>query len=154
MPGTLIIAVGNPLRGDDGVAWHVAAALDERPLPPHTTIHTVHQLLPELAAEAAQVAQVIFVDASLSHLPGEVAVSALPAGAATATTGTHDLDPAGLLALAGRLYGAVPSATLVLIGGAAFEHTDRLSNQVALAVPTAVSRVLALLEATPPPVAP
>lgn len=150
MPGALIIAIGNPLRGDDGVAWHIAAALEQRPLPPGTTLHTVHQLLPELAEEASRASQVIFIDASLSHLAGEVAVMRAEAEDG-ATAAGHDLDPAGLLALARRLFGQAPPATLVLVGGAAFDHSETLSEAAALAVPTAVSRVLALL--SPPPTA-
>lgn len=149
MPGTLIIAIGNPLRGDDGVAWHVAAALEERPLPPQTGVRTVHQLLPELAEETSRAQHVIFIDASLSHLAGEVAISGLTEDRAIAPKGTHELDPAGVLALARRLFGEAPPATLVLVGGASFDHSDVLSPQAALAVPTAVSRVLALLESTP-----
>jgi hydrogenase maturation protease len=150
MTGVLIIAIGNPLRGDDGVAWHIADALEQR-LPPEATLLTVHQLLPEIAEAASRAERVIFIDASLSHYPGEVVVMDVPAGAPGAMGGTHELDAAGLLALAARLFGAAPPATAVLVGGAAFDHSEALSPRVALAVPTAVHRVLTLIGATPPP---
>jgi hydrogenase maturation protease len=33
LPGTVVIGLGNPLRGDDGIGVRVAQALGERPLP-------------------------------------------------------------------------------------------------------------------------
>ncbi len=150
MPGTLIIAIGNPLRGDDGVAWHVAEALRLRPLPQDTTVVTCHQLLPEMAEPVAEATQVIFVDASLAHCAGEVSVSAVVRTTPDLSRGTHELDPAGSLALAVRLFGHAPPASLVAIGGQRFEHSEDLSVAAMAAVPTAVSRICALLETIPP----
>jgi hydrogenase maturation protease len=151
MTGVLIIAIGNPLRGDDGVAWHIAEALEQHGLPPGATLLTVHQLLPEIAEAASRAEQVIFIDASLTHYPGEVVVMDLQAGQPGSMGGTHELDAAGLLAMASRLFGVAPPATALLVGGAAFDHSETLSPLVTLALPTAVSRVLALVGATPRP---
>ena len=145
MPGPLIIALGNPLRGDDGVAWHVAEALSARALPPGAVVLTTHQLLPELAEAISRVSQVIFVDASMQHLPGEVSIAAVAPASGDARRGPHELDPPGVLAMAVRLFGFAPPATLVAIGGQAFEHSESLSSAAHSAVPTAVSRIMALL---------
>ena len=72
-PRLLIVAYGNPLRSDDGVAWRAAAALPETFLPEEAEIVTVHQLGPELAESASRSECVIFVDAASGpgH-PGEI----------------------------------------------------------------------------------
>lgn len=148
MPGPLIIALGNPLRGDDGVAWHVAEALAQRGLPPGTTLLTSHQLLPEMSDEASQAVQVIFIDASMAHLPGEVSVSTINPSVAAGSQGSHELDPPGLLSLADRLFGHAPPATLVAVGGRQFQHSETLSAETTSAIPAAVLRVIALLDGT------
>ena len=60
MTRALLIACGNPLRGDDGVAAHTLALL-----PGDATARRlqVHQLTPELASDLARHEIVLFVDA-------------------------------------------------------------------------------------------
>ncbi len=78
MPRLLIIAYGNPLRSDDGVAWRAAAALQKIFSPDKAEILALHQLGPELAENASRSECVIFVDASTrSGLPGEIQVKEL-----------------------------------------------------------------------------
>jgi hypothetical protein len=62
----LVIAWGNPLREDDGVAWHVLEAL--RALRPHPALPALHlrhahQLVPEMAECVSRATGVVFVDA-------------------------------------------------------------------------------------------
>jgi Ni,Fe-hydrogenase maturation factor len=54
---TLVVAIGNSLRADDGVAHRVADLLTG------LTLRRVHQLTPELAAEMQQADMVVFLDA-------------------------------------------------------------------------------------------
>lgn len=61
---TLVLGVGNTLRGDDGVAARVLALLAEHPS------HGLHlrptlSLVPELAVDIARHSRVIFVDADV-----------------------------------------------------------------------------------------
>ena len=49
MPRVLIIAYGNPMRCDDGLAWHSAAALERKFSARTIEILRTHQLTPELA---------------------------------------------------------------------------------------------------------
>lgn len=58
----LVVAIGNPLRGDDGAALE---ALKFVKLPAGVRTRTVQQLTPEIAAELNAVDWVIFVDADL-----------------------------------------------------------------------------------------
>jgi hypothetical protein len=59
----LVIACGNPLRSDDGVAWLAAEQLRQTLQPPAKVI-CVHQLTPELAEEASRAEIVFFIDAT------------------------------------------------------------------------------------------
>ncbi len=59
----LIIAIGNPLRRDDGVAHAVAALFEDDP---RVRLRRVLQLTPEIAAEIAGYDSVVFVDADLT----------------------------------------------------------------------------------------
>ncbi len=58
---TLLIAVGNPLRRDDGAARRVIELL--KPLPPGVEIRRIHQLVPEIAEEILPYSKVVFIDA-------------------------------------------------------------------------------------------
>ncbi len=63
----LVIGIGNPLRGDDGVGWWLAERAEQ--LPPATPtgsallVRAVQQLTPELSGELAAVRRVLFIDA-------------------------------------------------------------------------------------------
>ena len=60
----LIIAYGNPLRCDDGVAWRAAEALEGKFPSEQVEILRLHQLAPELADAVRQRELVLFVDAA------------------------------------------------------------------------------------------
>lgn len=138
----LIIGYGNPLRGDDGVGWHVVEALDSHL--PAASMVTVHQLTPEWSDTISRAGRVIFVDAALGDSPGKVEV--FPLYASPTQTGSHETTPGALLGMAGDLFGRCPPAFMVTIVGASFELSEALSAPVAKAVPVAVSRVLELAE--------
>jgi hydrogenase maturation protease len=131
----LVLAVGNPLREDDGVAWHVASALREAG--DAVEVATAHQLMPEMAETVARAKGVVFVDACEGRAPGSVWCETVR-GAATTAGFTHSLDPATLLALAERVYGGAPPAALVSIGGERFGHGDGLSARVSASLPSAL----------------
>jgi Ni,Fe-hydrogenase maturation factor len=57
----LVIGIGNPLRGDDGVGWWLAERAET--LKPTPRVLRVQQLTPELAAELAAARRVLFIDA-------------------------------------------------------------------------------------------
>lgn len=73
----LVIGIGNPLRSDDGVGWWLARRA-ERWLPP-SQLRAVQQLTPELSADVAAAARVLFIDAWLvPGISGLVPTSAHP----------------------------------------------------------------------------
>jgi hydrogenase maturation protease len=148
--GLLLVAYGNRLRGDDGVAWHVAdrvvAALAGVPSVRLRTI-TAHQLTPELADVVADAAIVVFVDAACDRPPGDVFVRpVLPAPGPTAGLTHHHYDPPMILRLAREVHGRAPAeAWLVTVGANSFECGETLSPVVAAAVPSACDAALGLL---------
>ena len=64
MPRIVIVAYGNPLRSDDGLAWRAAEQLEKKVSEPDVEIFTLHQLTPEVAETCRRFQCVIFVDAA------------------------------------------------------------------------------------------
>lgn len=135
----LIIACGNPLRCDDGVAWQAANEI-RRTLQPPTKVICVHQLTPELAEEASRVDTVIFIDATRNREPGKVLCQPISPDS-TAVRFSHHLVPAQVLALCQQLYDAEPRGFLVSISGECFEHGNGLSPAAINAIPQSVAEV-------------
>jgi hydrogenase maturation protease len=97
MVPVLIIAYGNPLRSDDGVAWQAAETLRRKLPSAQAEITCVHQLTPELAERLSRSQSVIFLDASCSGEPGKITCEPLSLSADVHFA--HQLSPRGLLAL-------------------------------------------------------
>ena len=144
MPRALILAYGNPLRSDDGVAWRAAEALRQKFPPGEIEVACRHQLAPELAETVSRFQRVIFVDAASSPqgFPGEVRVEDLGRkGSTDSATYSHTLSPHAVLRLAETLYGATPRAWSVTVTGQNFDHGEELSPAVAAALPDLVARI-------------
>ena len=133
----LIIACGNPLRCDDGVAWHAAEEI-RRELA-SAKILCVHQLTPELAEEASRADAVIFIDANRNGQPGTVLCEAISPDS-TAVRFSHHFAPAQVLALCSQLYSAEPLGFLVSISAECFDHGLDLSPAVREALPKSVAK--------------
>lgn len=125
--GTLLIGYGNPLRGDDGVGWVVADALQDWT---GVTAVSTHQLLPELADQIACAEKVVFVDATVEGVPGEIRITAV-SPQTNGSASTHQMSPGILLSYAAELYGRCPPAYLITVTGQDFGYTETLSPLVA-----------------------
>lgn len=147
MPRILIIAYGNPLRSDDGVAWHAADPLQRIFPPEEVGVICLHQLGPELAEAARRSEYVIFVDAATGPHPGDIDIRELTATpeSAKAPAFAHALDPQSIVTLAAQLYDAHPRAFSTTITGQVFEHGECLSSAVAAALPDFVCRIEGLV---------
>ena len=136
MARSLVIGIGNPLRGDDGVGWRLAEALGE----PHLALQ---QLTPDCAARLTECQRVLFVDAWLVDQGGFAAVPTpvlQRLRAAPAPPGlSHHLEPATLLWLAERLYGCNPEAWQLLVPATAFIHGDVFSPSLQTQLPQATA---------------
>jgi hydrogenase maturation protease len=150
MSCVLIVAYGNPMRCDDGLAWRAADELERKLSGSEIEILRVHQLAPELAENLTRCDTVIFVDAASADRgngnPGEV--RCLEVGSSEGPPRfSHQLSPGAVVALARQLYGAMPHAFTVTLTGECFDHGDFLSPRVATAIPALVVRIEALVQA-------
>lgn len=142
----LILAYGNPLRGDDGVGWVVGERLAALLAEDAAEMIVQHQLTPELAEPISRAAQVIFVDAAEGNEPGGIRWTAIGIGALAPQPFTHQVDPASLLAAAQELYGHAPCAHLLTITGADFGYGEGLSPVVERAAGEAVIKIAQFIE--------
>ncbi|MCC7360563.1 MAG: hypothetical protein IT317_13875 [Anaerolineales bacterium] len=159
---TLIVGYGNVDRMDDGLAWHVLAALvvalggpapatpDDPLLIPggRADCRFMLQLTPELAEDLARYRRVCFVDAHTGDLPAATQLAAVTPSF-TASPFTHHLTPATCLALAQALYGHAPEAVVASARGEAFGFDQALSPAAAARVPLLTRAILAWLNAAP-----
>lgn len=161
----LVIGIGNPLRGDDGVGWWLAEraarlspASRNRPA---LQVQSVQQLTPELAERLALARRVLFVDAwlapaglraqpgaSIAEPPVAPIVPRLqplqptrqvngePA-MADISVFSHRLDPAQLLAITALLHGREPQAALLLVPLFATSHGEDFSMPLRRLLPQA-----------------
>jgi len=132
----LIIGIGNPLRGDDGLGWAVAEQLS-RDCDMGCDIQTVYQLTPELAQWMAAVNLVVMIDASHEGEPGELHIRPLPLplSAQPSAVGAHYTTPEELAALTLAVYGRCPPVVIVSMTGANFSIREQLSSIVARRIP-------------------
>jgi hydrogenase maturation protease len=144
MPHVQVLAVGNPLRSDDGLAWRAADELLRSTSPAEIKIVKVHQLAPELAEDVSRAALVIFVDAAATGEPGTLNCERVVALAADSAS-SHSFTPAVLLQLSATLYGAAPVAFLISLAGKSFEHGESLSPEVTQAIPQLLAKIHELI---------
>jgi hydrogenase maturation protease len=141
MACVLVLALGNPLRGDDGIgsraAQHLSAVTDG------ATVEIVpcHQLTPELVERVGGAQRVIFVDAAVDVPPGEVRSAAIQAEARPCGVLSHHLTPSLLLGYTKSLLGRCPEAFQVSIGGRSFGYSERLSAEVEAGYPELIARI-------------
>lgn len=142
----LVLACGNTLRGDDGVGWKIAEAVERDICLPGIEVVIAQQLTPELAESISGADTVIFVDCSAISLPGEVSVFPVEPAQNTAGSLTHSVNPSTLLALSQELFGSLPRrACAITVGGLSFELAEELTESVSLAIPEAVQAIQRLL---------
>ncbi len=154
----LLIGYGNDLRRDDGAGLILAAILEQAWQSQRVAVKrlSVHQLMPELAAEIAQpeVTAAVFVDARViapEEVDPRVQMQPLRVETQSPSLG-HHLDPATLLIYAEWLYGWRPPAWLITVPATDFGYGEGLSlaTQQALAEAQAVSvELLAQVQALP-----
>ena len=144
MSRILIIAIGNPLRSDDGLAWRVADELGRDSRLVGTEILTIHQLTPETAEPASQADLVIFVDAAATGEPGALHCEEITAADESASL-SHSLTPQSVIMLGKTLYGKRPKAFLVSVSGNTFEHGESLSPEVQRSIPLVLAKIRELI---------
>lgn len=134
--GTLVIGYGNPLRGDDGAGPAVVQRLEEMlPTQWASNVSCVvsMQLTPEMSETMSHVRRVVFIDATVNLLPGEVMVNRVWARQERQSLG-HHMGPEQLLAMSQETFGACPEAWVVSIGVEKMDMGEVLSPDVTSAV--------------------
>lgn len=131
----LLIAIGNPLRRDDGVAQRVLDLVAPRP---GLSLRAVLQLTPEVAADLSGFDPIVFLDADV----GANAVTIEPCGEnRSRPVLTHGTDSSSIVALARHLFAFRGRAFLCRIPAEDFSPGTRLSARAATAA-TAAARHL------------
>lgn len=149
---TLIVGLGNPILGDDGVGWRVVEAVEERLAPPgrvDVTCLSVGGI--SLMEHLIGYDRVILVDAFSMDAPvGSISVlklSQLPNYSAYHITSIHDTSLQKAMEL-GREMGAPLPEDVIVVGIATeriHEFSEDLSPPVERVVPCIVNIVLDLL---------
>ena len=145
---TLIIGIGNPLRGDDGIGWDVASELSSELRRDDVQVLATHQLTPELSDWVSRADRVFFIDAARSGDPGTLRCQPVLPVAPPARL-SHALSPATLLNMAERLYGRCPTAYLLTIAGDSFDSGESLSAAVSSALPALRAQLHRLIDIDP-----
>jgi hydrogenase maturation protease len=125
----LVLAVGNPSRGDDALGPMLAEMVETADLP-GVEVVTEFQLQVENSLDIEGRERVIFVDAGIgTHAPFEVR-EATPAADFLHTS--HALSPEAVLATYLRIKGEAPPPAMILcVRGESFELGDGLSRDAA-----------------------
>jgi hydrogenase maturation protease len=122
----LLYGFGNPGRGDDGLGPALAAAMDVRALP-GVVVDANYQLTVEDAAEIAEYAVVVFVDAAaLGRAPFwfyRIDDASITSARALGWS-SHSVNPPQVVALARELFQSRVAAYTLAIRGYSFGDFD------------------------------
>jgi len=131
---TLVIGVGNLLRGDDGIGVRVAQALAREPLPEDVEVIDAGTRGLDLLFELGDAGRVVLIDAAeMGQTPGEARVfdpALLDGQAEVRFSCLHGIGIAEVLAL-GRVVGVEPQMTIVGIQPADTSPREGLSEALA-----------------------
>jgi len=167
---TLIIGLGNPILGDDGVGWKVVEEIQKRiadskwQMENNDSLSAINHPLSAIELDCAAVGGItlmeyligydraIIIDTVIAHQPiGSVSVfrlNDLPEHSTLHTSSAHDTSLQTALA-AGQAMGAHLPGEVIVVGIEAekiYDFSEELSPEVEAAVPRAVDEVLLLLE--------
>lgn len=134
----LVIGYGNFLCGDDALGPRVAEILADEDIPGVQCI-AAHQLTPELVTPISEAEVVLFVDAAIGTVPGEITCTEPPR--VISSSFSHHVDPLTLLDSASALYGKRPEAYLYSVTGKDFELGVSFSPEVTAALPDLLSMI-------------
>jgi hydrogenase maturation protease len=139
----LLLALGNPARGDDGLGPVLAEHFEQAPVASLTTMWN-YQASVEDAADLAEHDVVIFVDASLAG-PEPFSFQRLY-GRPAASLSSHDLAPEAVVNLARETLGWQGIAYLLAIRGYAFEaFVESLSERAHVNLQTVIHQLSACI---------
>jgi len=154
---TLVIGLGNPILGDDGVGWAVAESLQSAVrCPPSTVIETASLGGLSLMERMLGYDRVVLVDSmetgqspvgSVQTFP----LASLPDPMSGHSASAHDTSLMTALRTAKQIGAEIPNRVDVVAIEAqnVYDFSEELSPPVAAAVPVAVDKVLELIKEVP-----
>lgn len=148
---TLVVGLGNPILGDDGIGWRVAEAVQTAV--PHVEVDCLSLGGLSLMERLIGYERVIIVD-SIQTDNGRIgdvtyfSLSDLPDRSAGHTTAAHDTSLQTALNLGRQMGADLPDSIEVVAIEAArvYDFSEELTPAVAAAIPEAVTAVLNLLD--------
>jgi hydrogenase maturation protease len=159
---TLIIGLGNPILGDDGVGWKIAQAVEQKlPSavlgPSSVSVECLALAGIALMEHMLGYERVILIDSlnTGKYAQGEIVTFSLDSLADLTyghSASAHDLSLKNALKMGRQMGANLPNdenVTIVAVEAAhVYEFTEELSPEIARAVPKAINVVLRLLEQT------
>jgi hydrogenase maturation protease len=150
---TLVLGLGNPILGDDGVGWQIASALQNfNNIPPDVTIDCLAVGGFSLMEAMIGYDRTILIDAIVTHEKpiGSVAslrLEDLPNPAGGHTGSAHDTSLQNALEIGRSLGAHLPKDIWVVTveSQKVYEFSDDLTPPVAAAIPEAVGLIQKLL---------
>lgn len=147
---SLVIGLGNPILGDDGVGWRVAQQVES--LLPHQEVECLSLGGLSLMERLIGYDSAIIIDAiqTIDGRCGQVfrlPLDALPDRSAGHTTAAHDTSLQTALRIGRELGARLPDDILVVAieTERVFDFTEELTPAVASAIPAATNLVLEAL---------
>jgi hydrogenase maturation protease len=145
----LVLGIGNPGRGDDGLGARAAERVAALSLP-GVAVDANYQLNVEDALACSAQDVVVFVDAAKGlRRPFKMARLDPEADGPAAPAMTHSLGPGAVMALTRQLYGKAPEAWILAIRGRAWEIGEGLSPRAAADLDEAVAFLAEFLAGLP-----
>lgn len=140
---TLVVCIGNDLRGDDGFAKAVGEKLLNQNI---AQVLFVHQLLPEHVLEIVKYDFIIFVDAKLGKDIGKIEVLDISIQDAKLEAFGHYQTPANIVFLANTLYSKELKACIVTVETIYFDDIDCLSKEILSCVDKCILEITLILK--------
>lgn len=142
----LIIGIGNPLRGDDGIGWHIIKQINNYLPALEDNCFHVQQLSMDLIDPISQVDFVLFVDARLDEIPGKISYKEITQNSYSQSPLSHYFDPETLLAATYVLYHRHPKAGVLTVGVQQIDFTEELSETVKASIPALLEFIKQLFQ--------
>jgi hydrogenase maturation protease len=145
-PATLVIGLGNPLRGDDGVGVRVAHLLATQPLPPNVEVLDGGTQGLGIVNQIEGRRRVVFVDAAdVGRSPGEFACFSLDEAQLLGDDRHLTIHAAGLrdALLLGQALDILPEEIIIFgVQPANLDWDSALSPEVEASLPKLIAAVL------------
>lgn len=137
----LVVGLGHPYRGDDGIGIRAAEEFEAMNQDPRVEVMVAQELLPELAEDISHIDLLVFLDARAGGVPGSVEVSEVKPAELASGVFIHTLTMETLLSNAESLFGHAPKAMLISVAGESFEFSSHLSPNIEAALPLLLERL-------------